>query len=225
MGRTRTWNREAREDEESEFRRGGRGTDARGGGVRRGVAGVRAGAGPGLLLLGALALGACRADEPVRTAGSELLGLGADQVLIGMEHFMTREGLRRAHVQADTAFFFQDSSKVRLRPVDVVFFDTQGGELSHLTAAEGVYDLRTNDMEVRGRVVMLSRREFQRLETEHLRYDSREDKIRGDVDFVLYRENTVIRGTGLVSDPGLESTRVTRPSAVVENPPAGSGAP
>lgn len=177
------------------------------------------------VLLAALALAACRGDEPVRTAGVELLGLGADQVLIGMEHFMTREGLRRAHVRADTAFFFQDSSKVRLRPVDVTFFDTDGSEISHLTAREGVYDLRTNDMEVRERVVMLSRREFQRLETEHLTYDAREDKLRSDVAFVLYRENTVIRGTGLVSDPGLGSTRVTRPSAVVEDPPTGPGSP
>lgn len=169
------------------------------------------------------AVGACRGEEQVEVASSDLLSLDADMALVKMEHFMTRDGLRRAHLLADTAYFLQDSSKVRMRPVAVTFFDSDGQEVSELTAAEGIYDMRTNDMRVTGGVVVLSRRDFQRLETERLTYSAKDDKLRSDTLFVLYQNNTVLRGTGLVSDPGLRETTVTHPSAVIENPRAPGG--
>lgn len=173
-------------------------------------------------MLAALTAGstACRRENQVETASPDLLSLDADMALLGMEHYMTRDGLRRAHLLADTAYFLQDSSKVRLRPVNVTFFDGEGHEVSELTAREGLYNMRTNDMEVRGEVVVLSRRDFQRLETARLTYSAREDQLRSDTSFVLYQGNTVLRGTGLVSDPDLRKARVTQPSAVVENPRA-----
>lgn len=164
---------------------------------------------------------ACRNEEPAPTAGPDLLAMNADQVVIGMQHLQTRDGLRRAFLEADTAWFLRDSSLVRLRPVEVTFFDGAGGEVSDLTARDGVYDMRTGDMEAAGAVVVRSRREFQRLETERLRYDAGADLLRTDTAFVLYRESSTLRGEALVSDPGLDSTRVTRPSAVVENPEEG----
>ena len=172
------------------------------------------------LLLAALLVGgvACRNEAPAPTAGSDLLAMNADQVVIGMEHLLTRDGLRRAFLRADTAWFLRDSSLVRIQPVEVTFFDGAGREVSDLTARRGVYDMRTGDMEAEGTVVVRSRREFQRLETERLRYDAAEELLRTDTTFVLYKESSTLRGEALVSDPGLDSTRVTRPTAVVENP-------
>lgn len=173
-----------------------------------------------LLWLGAVAAAAlgCRGEEPAATAGPDLVGMEADQVVIGMEHLLTRDGLRRAFLRADTAWFLEDSSLVRLRPVEVTFFEGGGREVSDLTARQGVYDMRTGNMEASGRVVVRSRLEFQRLETERLRYDASEDLLRADTIFVLYREGSTIRGDALVSDPALDSARVRRPSAVVEDP-------
>lgn len=177
---------------------------------------------PSLLAL-LLAATGCREDEPAPTAGPDLLAMDADQVVIGMEHLVTRDGLRRASLRADTAWFLQDSSLVRLRPVEVVFYGAGGREVSDLTAGEGIYDMRSSDMEARGDVVVSSRGEFQRLETERLLYDAAQDLLRTDTAFVLYKENSTIRGAALVSDPALDSTRVTRPSAIVENPEEEAG--
>lgn len=167
-----------------------------------------------LLLLGT----GCGDERPPATAGPDLIGMEADQVVIGMEHMLTREGLRRALLRADTAWFLEDSTLVRLRPVEVSFFGGGGSEVSDLTAREGVYDMRTSDMRAIGRVVVRSRLEFQRLETERLSYDAKADLLRTDTTFVLYREGSRITGDALVSDPALDSTQVSRPSAVVENP-------
>lgn len=160
----------------------------------------------------------CRDEQPAATAGPDLIGMEADQVVIGMEHLLTREGLRRALLRADTAWFLEDSTLVRLRPVEATFFGGAGHEVSDLTAREGVYDMQTGEMEASGRVVVRSRLEFQRLETERLRYDPDEDLLRTDTTFILYRESSTISGEALVSDPGLDSTQVRRPSAVVDNP-------
>lgn len=150
----------------------------------------------------------------METAGSELLRMDADQVAIGVEHHLTREGLRRARLLSDTAWFLQDSSKVRLAPVDAVFYDEAGREISDLEARWGVYDMQTNDVEVGGDVVVRARQEFERLETEHLTYTSADDKLRGDVDFVLYKRGDELRGSAFISDPGLDTVRVVSPSAV-----------
>lgn len=159
---------------------------------------------------------ACGGEAPVETAGPEILGLGADQVLVDMEHFMTREGLRRAHLVADTAYFLRDDTRVRIVPVELTFYDTEGLVASELTAREGLYDLETNDMEAMGDVVVVDLREDQRLLTEELEYVAAEDRLRSDREFVLYRGETVLRGTGFVADPALDTVRVLRPAGRAE---------
>ncbi len=163
-----------------------------------------------------MAAAACGGEEPVETVGPEILGLGADQVLVDMEHFMTREGLRRAHLVADTAYFLRDDTRVRIVPVELTFYDTEGLVASELTAREGLYDLETNDMEAMGDVVVVDLREDQRLLTEELEYVAVEDRLRSDRDFVLYRGDTVLRGTGFVADPALDTVRVLRPAGRAE---------
>ena len=103
---------------------------------------------------------------------------------------------------------------MRLAPVDAVFYDEEGREISDLEARWGVYDMQTNDVEVGGDVVVRARQEFERLETEHLTYTAADDKLRGDVDFVLYKRSDELRGSAFISDPGLDTVRVVSPSAV-----------
>lgn len=161
-------------------------------------------------------LAACGPPDRMETAGPPLLTLDADQVIVGMDHFMTREGLRRAHLLADTAYFLSDSPLIRLRPVDVTFFDADGQEISRLTAAEGRYDTRSNDMQASGHVVVVDRRQNRRLETERLNYVAAEDRLRSDVAFTFYTGKQILRGRGFVSDPNLDTVRVVQPSGVAD---------
>src|SRR2546427_701959 len=69
------------------------------------------------VLLALLMFAACKSGTPV-TATQVVLD-SADQVLLGMSHFVTEEGVLRARVRADTAYFFSNSQRAELRNVHV----------------------------------------------------------------------------------------------------------
>lgn len=173
--------------------------------------------------LAALAFVACggddRPDEPV---GPVFQDLDADQVMVEVEHYLTRDGVRRAHLRADTAFFLTRSTDVLFRRYTVDFYGPDGGLRSVLTAEDGVYDTESGDMRARGDVVVVNPDESQRLETEEMLYDSGEDRLRSDRPFLLIRGRDTIRGTGFVTDPALDSLN-TRQPAVVSPPEGGEG--
>ncbi|MFQ5746468.1 MAG: LPS export ABC transporter periplasmic protein LptC [Gemmatimonadota bacterium] len=163
------------------------------------------------LLLG---LAACRGGEDVDVASPELLGLRADQVMVGLEHFMTREGVRRAHLLADTARFFPDESRIQLRGLRITFFNAGGEPQSTLRAREGVYDTETTDMEASGDVVVVNESAGRRLETARIAYDVEDDVLRGDTTFVFRRGESTTRGSSFVSDPSMDRVRLSRPQVV-----------
>ena len=89
---------------------------------------------------------------------------------IDVRHILTSDGVLRAQLLADTAFFLNEESLIRFRGVRVHFFGDVGEEVSVLTAEEGVVNLQTEDMEAKGRVVVVDREQSERLETETLEY-------------------------------------------------------
>lgn len=175
----------------------------------------------GLLVVGLVLLTACGEEENPEPVGPEFRELEADQVMVGVEHYMTRDGVRRAHLEADTAYFLSESSSVMVRHYTVDFFDPEGGLRSVLTARQGIYDMQSGDMQARGDVVVVDPDESQRLMTERLLYDASTGKLESDVDFLLLRGRDTIRGTGFVTDPGLDSLTTRQPSVV--SPPEAEG--
>jgi len=160
-----------------------------------------------------MAGGCAREEEP--PVASELLPEGVDVALLKMDTFLTRDGVRRARLKADTAEFTGETeTEIHVRPVELTMYDTDGTEISVITADTGVYDETTGNMEARGSIVVIDRRDDRRLETEQLRYDAENDWLYGDAAFVLYSDAglTVVRGAAFDSDPGLDSVRVRSPS-------------
>src|ERR671919_614518 len=45
----------------------------------------------------------------------------ADQVLEGFSHYVTKDGVRRSRVEADTAFFYENTQVTQLKKIRVVF--------------------------------------------------------------------------------------------------------
>jgi LPS export ABC transporter protein LptC len=132
-------------------------------------------------------------------------------VLFGMSYYVTVEGVRRARVEADTAFFYSPTQSAELRVVTVTFFDAQGASSSTLTCREGTYRWRTGDMEGRGDVVVVST-DGKRLETPVLRYYQNRDEVESDSAFTYFRPPSErVAGEGFVSDPSFRSMRVKRP--------------
>ncbi len=81
--------------------------------------------------------GACKSGTPV-TATQAVLD-SADQVLIGMTHYVTDAGVLRARVRGDTAYFYSNTQRAELRNVHVTFYDQAGNATSTLTSREGTH--------------------------------------------------------------------------------------
>src|ERR1700716_567127 len=111
---------------------------------------------------------ACKSGTPV-TATQAVLD-SADQVLIGMTHYVTDAGVLRARVRADTAYFFSNTQRAELRNVHVTFYDQTGRPTSTLTSREGTNHWRTGDMEARGNVVVIRDKDGGTMRTEGRAY-------------------------------------------------------
>lgn len=151
-------------------------------------------------------------EQQVEVAGPDLMGMGADQVMIGLTHNMTREGVLQGELRADTAYVFSDASDVHLRSVRVTFYDEKGLPDGRLTADSGQYDLQTGDMEAHGDVVVRDTADGQRLETPRLSYEALSRDLRTDTTFVWSRGGEVVRGTGLITDPSFADVRIEQPA-------------
>lgn len=164
---------------------------------------------------------ACGESAEPPLVAEEVLQLNPDanQVAFGLEHYVTAGGIRRALVEADTAFFLEGRPVVELRVVRVTFYNEEGEETSILTSREGTYDWDNGDMTAKDDVVVVNRAEGRRLETSVLYYLRPEDRIWSDEHTTMfYADGTIIEGTAFESDSrmeqiNLDSPRVTRPGA------------
>ena len=181
------------------------------------------GSGRGWIVVVILA-SACGQDQASTGELPSIFAEGADQVLLGVEHYLTREGVRTARVLADTAYTYEGVAQMDMRGLRIEFFDEEGLEDAVLTSASGIYDLESGDLTVRGRVVVDARLEDgerSRLETDSLVYTAEGKQLTTDASWVLsHGDGSVERGNGLVTTSSLETieTRdwsVSTPSAGV----------
>lgn len=134
----------------------------------------------------------------------------ADQVLEGFSHYVTKDGVRRTRVEADTAFFYESTQVTQLKKIRVVFFDARGAEGSTLTAKTGTYRWQDGSMEANGRVLVVSP-DGRRLATETLKYDNAANTISTNVHFTFDRGAEHLEGNSFRSDPDFRNVVTDRP--------------
>ena len=186
-----------------------------------------------LTLVGGIALvalaAACGREAQAPPTVTASMADSADQVAYGLSTEVTHKGIRQAHLDADTAFFFDEGTRVELRTVNLTFFDPQGVQSAVLTSREGTYDMRANQMEARGNVVLVSE-DGRRLLTEQLRYDQASDQISSDSAFVSIEGGRRLEGIGFRANSDLsrwqclEACRAGGPVQLPE-PASGQSAP
>ncbi len=157
--------------------------------------------------LAALLLGCDTGIKPTATVAA---ADSADQVLFNMSHYVTNAGIQRAHVLADTAYFYSPAQTAELRNVHITFYDTRGAETSTLTSREGTYRWRGGDMEARGHVVVV-RTDGATLRTEVIRYIPARNQVTSDQAFVFDEATRHIEGDGFTSDPDFKVVTAIRP--------------
>jgi LPS export ABC transporter protein LptC len=153
---------------------------------------------------------ACGGRSAQPTATQAVLD-SADQVLIGMTHYVTETGLQRARVRADTAYFFSATQTAEMRHVHITFYDVTGNETSTLTAREGTYHWRSGDMEGRGNVVVVTK-DGRTLKSEVMRYNQAKNEVSSDKPFVFEGPGQHIQGDGFTSDPEFKNLVAKRPT-------------
>jgi LPS export ABC transporter protein LptC len=161
-----------------------------------------------LLVLAVLAACGGEGTAPPRTSGSPMAD-SADQMMFGVSTLLTDRGVLNAELEADTAFFFDENTRIELRVIKLTFYTRTGERNSVLTGREGTYNTRQSQMEARGNVVVVSE-DGRRLTTEQLRYDQVKNEISSDSAFVLTEPGRRLEGIGFTSDPNMNNVRVNR---------------
>jgi LPS export ABC transporter protein LptC len=163
-----------------------------------------------LALLGAVAALACGSDKkqpPVATRSP--LADSADQVMYGARFNLTDEGVSRARLVSDTAYFFDDNTRIELEKVNIVFFTVTGQKDAVLTSRRGTFNNRTNNMIARQNVVVVSE-DGRRLTSEELKYNQQTNQISSDSAFVMTEPDRRLEGIGFRSDPNMRNIQILK---------------
>ena len=165
----------------------------------------------------------------------------ADQVMYPARFNLTDQGLQRAHVDADTAYFFDDNNRMELQGVHATFYTVTGAKDAVLTSRHGTTNTRTNNMIARKDVVVVSE-DGRRLTTAELIYNQQKNEISSDSAFVMTEPNRRLEGIGFRSDPNMKNIQIlsgakgvakgvstgpatAAPPATASPPPAASSTP
>lgn len=161
------------------------------------------------VLLALFMFAACK--NGTRVTATQAALDSADQVLIGMTHFVTQTGILRARVQADTAYFYSGTQRAELRNVHVTFYDATGTPTSTLTSKEGTHHWRTGDMQARGTVVVIRDKDGGTMRTEVMDYNQARNQVSSDKPFVFDAPDRHVQGEGFTSDPEFKNITAKRP--------------
>ena len=158
----------------------------------------------------ALLTAACGHDASVAVRRVPSAVDSADQVMFGARSFITKEGVVKAELFADTALFFDDNTRIEMRGVTTHFHTSIGERSTVLTSHAGTYNTRISSMSARGDVVVVAK-DGRILHTPQLRYDQMRNLISGDSDFTLTQPGgRALAGTGFISDPNMTSVQVLK---------------
>jgi LPS export ABC transporter protein LptC len=161
-----------------------------------------------IAVAGAVA-GACSGKKEPPVGVRDAKADSADQVMFHIKTVLTDRGLLRAQLEADTAYFFDENSRVELRRVHTLFYTAAGLKNAELTALEGTYNTRLQQTEARKNVVVVGE-DGRRLTTSQLRYDQAKNQISSDSAFTLVEPTRRLEGIGFVSDPNMKNIRINQ---------------
>ncbi len=160
-------------------------------------------------LLVAVTSSACTSKKEPPVATHSSLADSADQIMYGRNFILTNDGLQRAKLVFDTAFFFDDNTRIEFFKVNMTFYTVTGAKDAVLTSERGTYNSRTNAMIARKNVVVVTE-DGRRLTTPELLYSQQINQISSDSAFVLTEPNRTLAGIGFRSDPDMKNIRILK---------------
>lgn len=136
--------------------------------------------------------------------------LPADQIIYGLNHVMTKDGVREAVLRGDTAYFRETADRTDLVGVTLDFYNENGLPAGHLTSRTGEYNLRTGALTARGNVLLNINGDGRQrqIETSELHYDIQGNRIWSDKPTVSREGSVVYRGNSFTSDAKFQNVQV-----------------
>lgn len=150
----------------------------------------------------------CQREEPPRVEEGNFQS-APEQVIENMEVTFTEEGRRTGVLKADSVAIYQQGKVKKGKKIQVDFYDQEGEHASTLTAEEGTYDSKAEEIEARGNVVVVSE-DGVRLETEMLSWRKQTNRIFTEAFVKIIRGRNIVSGYGLDTDPRLEDVHIRR---------------
>lgn len=162
-----------------------------------------------VLVLASILSSACTTKKQPPVATHSPLADSADQIMYGARFNLTDKGLERAQLEADTAYFFEDNTRIELEKVHTTFYTAMGAKDAVLTSQRGTYNSRTTNMVARKNVVVVSE-DGRRLTTPELIYNQQTNQISSDSAFVMTEPGRRLEGIGFRSDPSMNNIKVLK---------------
>jgi LPS export ABC transporter protein LptC len=128
----------------------------------------------------------------------------ADQMGFGVRHVLTNKGVSNGELLADTAYMYEDGTRLEMRRVNMTFYTAQGLKDGVLTSKTGTYNSRLQRLEARGDVVVI-REDGKRFTSQQLVFDQVRNQFFSDSAFVLNEPKRELSGIGFESDPKLNN--------------------
>jgi LPS export ABC transporter protein LptC len=155
-------------------------------------------------------MAACGGRSGNPSAPHNPLADSADQVVFGARSKMTDGGVSKSDLYSDTAYFFDDNTRIEMRGhVLVTFFTDVGAKNAVLTSKEGTYNNRTGNMEARGNVIV-NTVDGRHLTTSILKFNQAKNEISSDSSFVTTDSARRLIGIGFTSDPNMTNIHCFR---------------
>ena len=154
------------------------------------------------ILLAAWLLTGCQQGSTAPSDIANADSLPAENVLFGVHHVTTRDGVRSSELEGDTAYQYDGTNTLFLTGVRLKFYTESGAESGTLTARKGEYDPSGGLFVAREDVVLNTRDANgpRRIETEELSYQVKTDELWTENPFVMTQGERVTRGTRFRTD-------------------------
>ena len=141
--------------------------------------------------------------------GGDFREVPASMIMTDMTQYMTTQGIRKARVQGDTAYIYDDSGTVKIKKVRLVIFDEAGGEKARLTSESGDFNTATQAMVARGKAVLITvGGQRKQIETEELHYDPQNKRLWSTVRTVMIDGNSRVTGSGFEADDKFTNVQI-----------------
>ncbi len=168
------------------------------------------------LLLILIIIGCSQSEKPEQklvTTDSTLL---PDSELFGATTYLYDGSRKTTQIKTGEIIKYEKLDSAMAYEVDVIIFDSLGNISSTVVGDSGLIKEKIAKLELFSNVVVISHDSI-KLETEHLFWNSKTQKIESDVFVTVTKNGNIVSGVGLEADKDLYPFKILNASGTINN--------